>query len=243
MNSPTPKKDLTHEAARAYIAREQSGTALTGEQAVALRSHVRDCADCRRVYERYVSAERLLSEAEPPALSPAQLARVEDRLFSAGPPPARRGGLVLGGFAAAAALAGVLLMPRSETLQARGAATVDALPGASVRVLRVDRFASGELALRELAATDPVAEDTKVVVLAACPVEDCRVAVSVVTADGRERRFIDADRLSSTSAPVRLDEPASFPAAWPAGRAEVRAAFRTQDGRQTVRTLPLVLER
>lgn len=235
------RNGISHRLAQDYIDRELSGEVLTAEEVQALRLHLRDCAKCRQLYERYVRAEQLLAHPSVRIPTAAQLSRIEGRLFATHRRPARHRGAVFGGLATVAALAMVLIVP-PESFQSRGGAEPSAT-GTSVRLLRVTASATGDPELSELSSEASIDRTTRLLVLAACPYAECRVGVEVRTADGRVHPFIAPQPVDPDDGHFKLERPRTIPAGWPAGRAELRAVFRWSQNQRAVRRLSFVLER
>lgn len=109
---------------------------LSATEHDAMSAHVRTCARCERLYEKYAAAERALTRRAPDDLASASFDRVQARLLGpAKPRPKTKWWAALGAVAAAAAVLLVLRAP-TEELRARGGAEV-LRPEYAIRVLRV----------------------------------------------------------------------------------------------------------
>lgn len=106
---------------------------LSTPEVEALWGHLKGCADCQRVYERFAAAEQALGSG---SLSPFAQDRVALRLWSHTPPSRARGPWVVFAALAATATLGIAIFPQPPPMQARGEhATLSA--GTTLRVLRI----------------------------------------------------------------------------------------------------------
>lgn len=127
---------------------------LPPADAAAVAAHARDCADCRRVYERYAMAERALEGDDRPLTLGAQ-DRIATRLLGASEPPraAMTWSPKLAWAGAALALGAVFVfapgIQDTDTLAPRGD-DVAVSAGPTVRVLRVRATPTGGLQVTDV---------------------------------------------------------------------------------------------
>jgi hypothetical protein len=192
---------------------------LGAEAQQRLHAHVAGCVECRRAYDRHAAAEAALA---PASLSSFTQDRIAARLFgeTVAPRSPSKIPMVLG-LVATLGVTGLVLMPRTDELTARGGPEISANLGA--RAMLLARTASGDFEAADLSSR--AARPGDFVAVAASSIEADRWArVFVRLAGGRVEPIGAARRLDRGSDDLRI---AGFEVSteWPPGALEVIVVF------------------
>lgn len=240
--------ELSHRACERLIERDFVRGDLSPEKSEAMRSHVRGCAACGRVYARYAAAEAALYPgSDERSMSPAQLDRVGRRLFGRRPRrvpvPAWLGGVgALAGAASLVLVATVGLPPTEEELRSRSGGAVEgaALAPVGIRALRLRDRPDG-LDVSDLGTTGRARVGDRIAVLFAHRSGFEALRVTRIDPQGRVAPAGFADGLPKDAVDARLTVLTVEPA-WMPGPHVLEARFTRKGEEPVVRRIVVRVE-
>ncbi len=217
---------------------------LSSEAYGTLRTHLRQCEHCERVYERYASAERGLYHTEDEALTAASLGRMQTALFDAPAPAAPRPPWWARTPMVFAALGAVVFLfmlrpePTQDTLQARGAAVAPA-PGISFRVLRL-RSEGGKVKVQDLGTKDAQLKAGDQVILLYTNLSGAKSAQVILRSEQHAKVvLVPRHALKTEVEDARFGPPLIVDETWPMGSIQIEAQFEGPDQVQHSRSVPV----
>jgi hypothetical protein len=211
---------------------------LSGAKQQALYAHLKTCAPCERLFDRYAQMERLISiksDRELP-LSVSERARVQSRLFAASEKTERARKLVFrltmtASALAACALLAVSVMPKGEAptsdhdFTSRGSHAANARP-VSLRALSIHADPDGKLDVADLATSkDALTSGDRVKLLYSNDAGFKYMSVALIGVDGRAIPLAGPVEIKQDAVDAALDQSVAIPEGAPEGDARIVALF------------------
>ncbi len=213
---------------------------LEAQEQAKVMAHIRDCEDCKKLYERYAEAERALyASATLEGLAPPSLERVQSRLQLGVPAQKPRRLFKLAPLAAVAA-AVVLFVQVSpdDEFRARGRSSPRQAPALdaafAVRVLRLRAGVDGQPRIQD-AASATLAGGDKLKVLISTGASASWVNLVILSEARHVLYRSDVQRVTANTIEARLEGLVSVAPSWKPGLLTLVAVFsqRREDARWT----------